>query len=241
MHRGFTLIELLVVIAIIAILAAILFPVFARAREKARQTSCLSNEKQIGLGIAMYTNDYDERFPPAYVDTGGAEMRVSGFYDCIGPYTKNEQMFLCPSGYFTSTYGRTLLAAGQGFYKQKMLASYAMVYTFNGSANQAYFGGNTLWLTPDDGGGREVGKILRPAEVIVAIEAKDAPWLMSPDAVGFTATLPPVPMTMEEDGTVGSVQYRHNQTMNVTYADGHAKNRKQFTDLTVFSQGLANY
>ena len=63
MKRGFTLIELLVVIAIIAILAAILFPVFARAREKARQTTCLSNHKQIALGILMYTQDYDEHLP----------------------------------------------------------------------------------------------------------------------------------------------------------------------------------
>jgi prepilin-type N-terminal cleavage/methylation domain-containing protein len=62
-RKGFTLIELLVVIAIIAILAAILFPVFAKAREKARQTSCLSNEKEIALAILMYTQDYDEKFP----------------------------------------------------------------------------------------------------------------------------------------------------------------------------------
>ena len=69
-NKAFTLIELLVVIAIIAILAAILFPVFAQAREKARQTSCLSNMKQVGLGLLMYAQDYDENYPRAdYWDT----------------------------------------------------------------------------------------------------------------------------------------------------------------------------
>ncbi len=96
MQRGFTLIELLVVIAIIAILAAILFPVFARAREKARQTSCLSNAKQIGLGTMMYCQDYDEQFPAAVardVDAG-----VSWYWvQAVEPYVKNEQIFLCPS------------------------------------------------------------------------------------------------------------------------------------------------
>jgi prepilin-type N-terminal cleavage/methylation domain-containing protein/prepilin-type processing-associated H-X9-DG protein len=86
-HRGFTLIELLVVIAIIAILAAILFPVFARAREKARQTSCLSNVKQIGLAIEHYKTDHDSRYPwSGYVGTSSL-----GWYDFIEPYIKNRE------------------------------------------------------------------------------------------------------------------------------------------------------
>ena len=104
-HRGFTLIELLVVIAIIAILAAILFPVFAKAREKARQSSCLSNVKQILLGVLSYSQDYDEMLPFGQNDSGPATgATVWGTWqDSIMPYCKNSQMFVCPSNK-TGTY-----------------------------------------------------------------------------------------------------------------------------------------
>jgi prepilin-type N-terminal cleavage/methylation domain-containing protein/prepilin-type processing-associated H-X9-DG protein len=91
-RKGFTLIELLVVIAIIAILAAILFPVFARAREKARQSSCLSNIKQVNLAILQYAQDYDE-FLPHY-----RNFRIGRYwYHIIEPYLKNSQVLRCPS------------------------------------------------------------------------------------------------------------------------------------------------
>ena len=92
MRRGFTLIELLVVIAIIAILAAILFPVFAKAREKARQSSCLSNVKQLSLAILQYVQDYDEKFMFCQLNPPGTT-----WYQACAPYTKNTQVFLCPS------------------------------------------------------------------------------------------------------------------------------------------------
>ncbi len=105
--RGFTLIELLVVIAIIAILAAILFPVFAQAREAARKTSCLSNTKQIGLGAMMYVQDYDEMYPcnswdGAFMgttqnDIGIDEPKFTLWPWRIQPYIKNKQIFVCPS------------------------------------------------------------------------------------------------------------------------------------------------
>ena len=122
--KGFTLIELLVVIAIIAILAAILFPVFARARESARRASCLSNLKQIGLGIMQYTQDYDERYPlsirgtwgntATYVKVSDPSLPGSHFktndgsggthydnwftwMDMVQPYIKSWQVFVCPS------------------------------------------------------------------------------------------------------------------------------------------------
>jgi len=115
--RAFTLIELLVVIAIIAILAAILFPVFAKAREKARQTSCLSNERQLGTAILSYAQDYDETFPlkadpnnnavanawgQYYFCNGGTAwgadaVHATGAFNAINPYIKNLQLTACPS------------------------------------------------------------------------------------------------------------------------------------------------
>ncbi len=105
-RSGFTLIELLVVIAIIAILAAILFPVFAQAREKARQATCLSNLKQIGLGMYMYVQDYDEHFPLSHhpesdpIHTGHDEEEHhedNPLANLLSPYTKNKQIWRCPS------------------------------------------------------------------------------------------------------------------------------------------------
>ncbi len=104
MRRGFTLIELLVVIAIIAILAAILFPVFARAREKARQTSCLSNLKQIGLALQMYAQDYDDTLPRSAMYTEPSAVLPEGgpdyWFEQIYPYVNNAQIFACPSESF---------------------------------------------------------------------------------------------------------------------------------------------
>ncbi|RYX80726.1 DUF1559 domain-containing protein [bacterium] len=91
---GFTLIELLVVIAIIAILAAILFPVFARARENARKSSCMSNLKQIGIGVMQYTQDYDEKFPTW---NGSNGITSVGWAGSLQPYLKSVQIFQCPS------------------------------------------------------------------------------------------------------------------------------------------------
>jgi prepilin-type N-terminal cleavage/methylation domain-containing protein/prepilin-type processing-associated H-X9-DG protein len=97
-HRGFTLIELLVVIAVIAILAALLFPVFAQARDKAKQTACLSNMKQIGLATAIYAQDWDEVLPPqSHVLNFASPGAPPNFLASILPYVRSAAIFVCPA------------------------------------------------------------------------------------------------------------------------------------------------
>ena len=117
---AFTLIELLVVIAIIAILAAILFPVFARARENARRSSCQSNLKQIGLGVLQYAQDYDEKYP-----AGATGNRGRGWAGQVFPYIKSTQVFVCPSD------ARPLNANAQISYSFNS----AITYPINGWSN----------------------------------------------------------------------------------------------------------
>lgn len=112
-RSGFTLIELLVVIAIIAILAAILFPVFAQAREKARAASCLSNTKQMGLGMMQYTQDYDETYPNGTYQYSS----IGGWAGQIYPYVKSDGVYRCPSDYLqvTATDKPTSFGMNQNF------------------------------------------------------------------------------------------------------------------------------
>jgi prepilin-type N-terminal cleavage/methylation domain-containing protein len=139
-RKAFTLIELLVVIAIIAILAAILFPVFAQAREKARQASCESNLKQIGLAFKMYVQDYDERWPANNVDDGSGNSGCCSAYgianrfawggwisNALRPYDKNQSIFQCPSrnmGWFADPYNVVSGNAQQVSYSFNYMSMY---------------------------------------------------------------------------------------------------------------------
>jgi prepilin-type N-terminal cleavage/methylation domain-containing protein/prepilin-type processing-associated H-X9-DG protein len=199
-RRGFTLIELLVVIAIIAILAAILFPVFAKAREKARQTSCLSNMKQIGLAFMQYAQDYDETLPTDWITLPPGTPWTDRYTwrAAIFPYIKNTQVFSCPS----DSYVYSGALAGQ---------------CQNGEGNiPASYGDNTFhWDSgvPNPPGTLycRVGQILLPAQLIIAGDSSYGGHQLSyqPNTLNTVRSDP------------GSM--RHNEGCNYCFADGHAK------------------
>ncbi len=225
MKRGFTLIELLVVIAIIAILAAILFPVFARARDRARMASCSSNMRQIGLAAMMYVQDYDEIFPVHYFywEPSNSDIRYLGYYDAISPYTMNEQIYICPSGRVEVDSRRAGLPNPEGFYGRRYWTSYGCVVHHSHIAHW----GRGMWAGGfGGGGGLNLADLVRPAEKILIAEMRSH-VAGNPAGMGFTED--GAPLEMRDDGRVGNMMYRHNRMMNAAYADGHVKTIPQVT------------
>ena len=201
-RRGFTLIELLVVIAIIAILAAILFPVFARARAKARQTTCLSNLKNLALAQLMYVQDYDEMFPFAQtvVYTTAVRNKWCGanrtwiyWLDSIEPYVMNADVYKCPeTAQDWCSYGRNIQLG------------YTQGYTFD---------------PPRSGGmydGVSVGEINKPAEFVMMADRPNWGWAYYHYWNGIWTN--PTNPNYEQFWLD-----RHQGGMNTAFVDGHVK------------------
>ena len=208
-RSAFTLIELLVVIAIIAILAAILFPVFAQAREKARGISCLSNLKQAGLAYAMYTQDYDETTPlqnsPSFNDASGNYASGGYWYRLIQPYVKNWQLMLCPDRVLTVTNAPSAKYPAE---VNGRLLGYG--YNDGWVSDSGY--GLTLQTTTGRPG-RAIAAIYAPADCVAFGDTYDTP--------GYSIAMDNI--FSGNDGPSHTSQIRHLGVLNYAFVDGHAK------------------
>jgi prepilin-type N-terminal cleavage/methylation domain-containing protein/prepilin-type processing-associated H-X9-DG protein len=216
-RRGFTLIELLVVIAIIAILAAILFPVFAQAREKARQTSCLSNLKQIGLASMMYRQDYDELFPPGYYE----KPQTQWFFTLVQPYMKDVPaggIRGCPSAYsrnWALTYNDVLNWQPESVIPRIadtiLVGDGTQVKEWDGYVSSTFWCHWTSQVWEDVGGSFSDNNKVNPNARLLT-ELKGNSLDIDPPKAGSNATT-----------GCGMPRYRHSDGWNVAFADGHAK------------------
>ena len=207
LRRGFTLIELLVVVAIIAILAAILFPVFAKAREKARQASCQSNLKQIGLAYQMYSNDYDEKVAPNSIWTQLGTVWVPGLLD---PYIKNLQLWQCPDYSTPQTtqyvnFPDATLCTCSGTYI-RIRAGYGPNYGDTTLLNPWPVPG----VIPGYAGGRALQDIREPSQTLLQTD--------SSCVVASPPNIWPCDTVSNKDQSL-----RHNGGANVLFCDAHVK------------------
>ncbi|HJN18099.1 MAG TPA: DUF1559 domain-containing protein, partial [Armatimonadota bacterium] len=197
-HGGFTLVELLVVIAIIVIIAAILFPVFARAREKARQASCSSNLRQLGLALNMYAGDYDERFYvhcPQDLTRSGSNCQMIG----ILPYVRNTQIYACPS------FGRNLPMGGRTHPSGVVLPKVPRSYGFNMGLD---------WTN--------LAQVEYPSECFLMADTTNFGGRADCCAVGYLAPVPRNNCCCTR-APFGHVAPRHNEGANHCFVDGHIK------------------
>ena len=230
-RNGFTLIELLVVIAIIAILAAILFPVFAKARDKARQATCVSNVKQLSLGVMMYVSDYDGTYPPEYVwmqeaAPGGGDAidytadnwSYSGWWKwqwqlLVYPYTKSHKVDRCPN---------SLAVDGSSAW-------------YNYGANVEFMGSPYGWTSPGDGPfPANESAVPSPAGKYMIMDAGEytlhAGWIVRPGGDyyipgegKFVGTLVSTPSPAISPAVLSDFNNaRHNGGIVIGYGDGHA-------------------
>lgn len=221
---GFTLIELLVVIAIIAILAAILFPVFAQARAKARQTTCLSNSKQVNTAVQMYTQDYDETLCPLFTWGGSADFSTVLLWPQLtAPYLKNNLVFNCPE----INSSDAVLFANLGANPPAWMLDYTRALFTSLGWNNTYLVGPGV-ATPygDRPTGAALAQIGSPAGTLMLADSLESTnpgdrprgwyWLSAPTGgIPWQITGP--------NPSYGRVAPRHSKLANVSFVDGHSK------------------
>jgi prepilin-type N-terminal cleavage/methylation domain-containing protein/prepilin-type processing-associated H-X9-DG protein len=219
--RAFTLIEVLVVIAIIGLLAAILFPVFARARENARRTACASNLKQIGLGLLQYLQDFDEKMPASAYGGVAADSNNSSAYkwmDAIFPYVKSEQIFVCPSD------------AGARYVHSKSLKDGESTHDYGSyGQNGAYrLGGDSQTPPRSSTYLVSVASIAAPSQTVWSVDCSNRDEANG--SYGFSwdnsAFNPNVVANASGIFQLEKISARHLETTNVLFCDGHAKAMK---------------
>ncbi len=220
-RSAFTLIELLVVIAIIAILAAILFPVFARARENARRSSCQSNLKQIGLGLLQYTQDYDERYSGPWVNVSASNGNRVTWMQMIFPYTKSSQLYLCPSASTHMTCDQMGVAGGAN----PNIAAPGVDYSYNGIALNTPLNDHPgVAGVNAENYGVGLSQLTSVAETILVTEgSKDSP--NDGEYNAYTGGKTDIP-EWNTSTNKGYWPNRHLETSNVLFYDGHVKARK---------------
>ena len=251
---GFTLIELLVVIAIIAILAAILFPVFAKAREKARQSSCASNMKQVGLAMMGYIQDYDEKFPPvigcnvtpctkAGLQNWGVDQSLASpiVPALIGSYVKSNGIFTCPSGARPAGTNATSGNAALG-YMYNDLAARKSQAAFAGVASTVLVAESTGALGYNTNAAT-TGLMNNVGHSIVDGTSTNSDRGATTDLALLTY-VPGTSKTTLESAALPDV-VRHSDGGNFLYADGHVKWAKvtysNGATQTIYFPGAANY
>jgi prepilin-type N-terminal cleavage/methylation domain-containing protein/prepilin-type processing-associated H-X9-DG protein len=234
-RSGFTLIELLVVIAIISVLAAILFPVFARARENARRASCQSNLKQVGLGLLQYAGDYDDTLPFSFFGSAGnSDATNYKWMDAIYPYVKNEQIFTCPSDNASNS---------RYVYQGNIPAGQTSLNYGSYGLNGAYGAGpdnttpprsSTLYLV-------RLASVQAPATTVWVTDNNNAPSAANPGGSQgfFWGTLPAIDTSVNPH-QLQNIVARHFDFTNVLFCDGHVKTTKLETLARRNAEGTAS-